>query len=123
MRTVLATADSIAFRERSRGDSGRVLRRKRGVRPDYFAVAPVVLGTMGRWRESIDSVSIRRRIAAVRGIADDLLERSTHRHVQVDVLRRDRLHEPLVVDRVDLAALVDGDHRTVDDLLEARVVA
>ena len=42
---------------------------------------------------------------------------------KIDVLRRDRLHEPLVVDRVDFAALVDGDHRAVDDLLERRILA
>src|SRR5262245_61670068 len=78
---------------------------------------------VGRCPGPAAAASIRRRIAAVRGVADDLLERSTHRHVQIDVLGRDRLREPLVVDRVDLAAFVYGDHRTVDDLLEGRIVA
>src|SRR5262245_35160886 len=69
------------------------------------------------------SLSIRRRVAAVGGIGDHLLEGGAHRHVEIDALGRDRLEEPLVVDRVDLAALVDVAHGAIDHLLEGRIVA
>src|SRR5262245_30540443 len=42
------------------------------------------------------SDSVYRGIAAVGRVGDHLLERGAHRHFEVDVLRRDRLEEPLL---------------------------
>src|SRR5262249_37078702 len=71
--------------------------------------------------------SIRRllvvlRIAAVRWLGDHLLECCAHWDAEIDVPWRNRLQEPLIVDLVDLAALVDTGHGVIDHFLEGRVV-
>src|SRR5216684_8909333 len=62
--------------------------------------------------------SIHRRVAAVGRAGNHLLEGVAHRHIEVEALGWDRLEEPLVVDRVDRAAAIGGDHGLIDDFLE-----
>src|SRR5262249_56258197 len=76
----------------------------------------------GRGAHGDGSLLVVVRIAGVRGLGHDVLEHLAHRNVEVDALRRHGTQEPLRVDRVDLARLVDLRHRVVDDLLEGRVV-
>src|SRR3982751_4384655 len=73
----------------------------------------------------LSSVSVipgasRRGLVAERlHVVDQLL---AHRRVQVDPLGRDRRLEPLLVERLELAALHHRRERVVDQLLERRVV-
>src|SRR5262245_14830033 len=80
----------------------------RDARPNLPTTNPwiLVLGLAKTLDPTYQTHSINRRIAAVGRTRDHLLEGIAHRHVEIDVLRRDRLEEPLVVDRVDRAALV-----------------
>src|SRR6266568_8342907 len=67
--------------------------------------------------------SIYRRIAAVGRAGYHLLERRAHRQVEDDASGRDRLQEPLFVDRVDFPALVDAHHLPIHDFLYVGVLA
>src|SRR5450830_58794 len=55
-------------------------------------------------------------------IGDQFLNLFTHREVQVQAFRWDRAFEPLAVDLVDFAGLVQGDDGAIYSLLEGRVV-
>src|SRR6478672_12147278 len=73
----------------------------------------------------LSSVSVIRRgsrrglVAERLHVVDQLL---AHRCVQVDALGRDRRLEPLLVERLEFAALHHRRERVVDQLLERRVV-
>src|SRR6201995_6021462 len=73
----------------------------------------------------LSSVSVI-RVGSCRGLVAERLhvvdELLAHRRVQVDSLRRDRRLEPLLVERLELAALHHRREGVVDQLLERRVV-
>src|SRR5262249_45971764 len=62
------------------------------------------------------STSVGCRIAAIGWIGNHFLEGGAHGEVQVDAFGRNRLLEPFVVDRINLATLVDGRHGGIDHL-------
>jgi hypothetical protein len=64
-------------------------------------------------------VSVSRFVAQGLHVVDEFL---AHRRVQVDPLGRDRRLEPLLVERLELAALHHRRERVVDQLLERRIV-
>src|SRR5262249_61290049 len=72
-------------------------------------------------RYRLSTRSVYRRVTAIRRAGNHLLEGGTHRHIEVDSPGRDRLEEPLVVDRVDRAGAIGGDHGLIDHFLEWRV--
>src|SRR3970040_2741491 len=80
----------------------------------YFT-SPVRQAKRGTIPSPVPSFAARRAcllliillIARVGRVCDDFLELGAHRHVEVDALGRNRLQEPLLVDGVDLAGLVE----------------
>src|SRR5947207_8578566 len=61
-------------------------------------------------------------IAAARRLRELVLELRRCWQVEVDVLRRDRFQEPLLIDRRDRAARVELRGSVIGDLLESRIV-
>src|SRR5262249_11195556 len=74
-------------------------------------------------RYRLSTRSVYRRVTAIRRTGDHLLEGGAHRHIEVDSPGRDRLEEPLVIDRVDRAAAIGRDHGLIDDFVAWGVFA